>query len=171
MACKNVVAGLCPITEANLGDGVFPLRDWFDWNGKISIGSDSNIRLDPFEELRMLEYGQRLLYKSRCVAADRTQNSTGTRLIKSLYRGSSQSSGFKVGGLKVSDMADFIVLDANHPSVIHPEPETLWDRLIFSGSKEMIQDVFVGGVQVVSQGKHQDYHDALEGFSEVLLGR
>ncbi|MBW7876827.1 MAG: formimidoylglutamate deiminase [Candidatus Cloacimonetes bacterium] len=171
MARKNVVAGLCPITEANLGDGLFPLRKWLDLDGSISIGSDSNIRLDPFEELRLLEYGQRLTKKSRCVVADPNCPSTGMRLVRSLYKGSSQSSGFSVGGLKVGDMADFLVLDPSHPSLINPSIDTLWDRLIFSGSREMILNVFVGGEQVVHQGIHSDYKEALKGFSEVLLER
>ncbi len=151
---SGATVGICPITEANLGDGIFPMKDFLAEGGRIAIGSDSHIRIDPFEELRWIEYSQRYQLGSRACLSNQASPSPGYRLATECYRGGSQSLMLKTGFLKEGFHADFLVLRQDHPAMLRLNPETFWDELIFAGSRELVQEVYTSGNRVVSQGKH-----------------
>lgn len=111
IADSGAVAGLCPTTEANLGDGLFPLQQFLNKNGKISIGSDSHISIDVVEELRWLEYGQRLHHKKRSITTDQNNPFPAKRLYQACLKGGAQSMNVAIGALKKGQRADFIVLN------------------------------------------------------------
>jgi formimidoylglutamate deiminase len=152
---SGAVVGLCPTTEANLGDGIFPLRRLLDQRGVFGIGSDSNVCTSPTEELRWLEYGQRLRELRRNVAADRDEPSTGARLFGAALRGGRRALSRPIGAIAPGLRADVIVLDPGHPALIARDPATIPDAWIFSGGKSPIRDVMVGGRWVVREGKHE----------------
>ncbi|MEM7124002.1 MAG: formimidoylglutamate deiminase [Pseudomonadota bacterium] len=152
---SRAVAGLCPTTEANLGDGIFPLGLYMRGEGSFGIGSDSHISVSPIEELRWLEYVQRLRREIRNVAVTDRQRHVGMRLWHDTVAGGAQALGQPVGGLKVGNRADFIVVDGSHPLLIGRDGATLVDSLVFSGNQNPITDVFVGGEQVITEGSHE----------------
>lgn len=159
---SGATVGICPITEANLGDGIFPLKEFLQAGGTLAIGSDSHIRLDPFEELRWLEYSQRYRFEARACLADEQNLSVGHLLASRCYLGGAASLQMKVGALRTGHQADFIVLRTDHPSMLRQNPQTLWDELIFAGSRELVEAVYVGGVPVVFQGKHRLREEKLQ---------
>ncbi len=155
VASTGAVAGLCPTTEANLGDGFFPARDYLDCGGLFGIGSDSHISVDPVEELRWLEYGQRLLQRSRNVLGDpNAQSSTGRYLFDGAVLGGARACGRHTGRIEPGYRADLITLDTDHPILYGRERDALLDSWIFSGNAGRVRDVFVGGRQIVSNGIH-----------------
>jgi formimidoylglutamate deiminase len=155
LAATGAVAGLCPTTEANLGDGLFPAEAYFAQSGAFGIGSDSQISVDPVEELRWLEYGQRLIKRSRNVlTGGNGQTSTGRRLFSDAVLGGAQASGRASGRIEPGCRADLITLDTAHPLLYGREGDALLDSWIFSGNSSLVQDVFVGGRWVVSSGVH-----------------
>ncbi len=170
-ASSGVTAGLCPTTEANLGDGLFDLPRWLADNGALGVGSDSNISVSPVEELRWLEYGQRLRERQRNVSAsDRV--STGKRLFDAVIAGGAQSLG-RAGlngeaGLKPGARADIIVLDLAAPIFAGHSPETFIDTWIFSGNEALVTDVFVGGSHVVQAGRHHREKEIASRYRDVL---
>jgi formimidoylglutamate deiminase len=155
MARSGAGVVLCPGTEANLGDGVCDLRGWLDSGVPISVGSDSQVTRNWVEELRWLEYGQRLTRRERNVAAaSGTQPSTAARLFDTCTLGSAAPAGLKRWGLNVGARADFIVLNAR-ASGLHGVPQAAQlDALVFASHGEVFQDVFVAGRQVVHAGQH-----------------
>ena len=128
IAASGAVAGLCPTTEANLGDGLFPLKPYLDAGGVIGIGSDSHISVSPVEELRWLEYGQRLVTRHRNVSASATTPSTGETLLAHALAGGAQASGANIGRLDakhgVAPRADLVVLDDASPLLAVPATVT-----------------------------------------------
>jgi formimidoylglutamate deiminase len=160
---------LCPITEANLGDGIFPLVEFLEEGGQICIGSDSNIHLDPFEELRWLEYSQRYRYLKRACVSNPDEPSPGTVLARQAYRTGQKSLDLPVGFLRSGHQANFVVLRQDHPATIRKQTQTLWDEILFSSSKEIIDEVYVGGVRQVSQGQHRSRKSCFEDYSEAIL--
>ena len=168
LAASDAVAGLCPTTEANLGDGLFPLPDYLPSGGKLGIGSDSNVSVSPIEELRWLEYGQRLTRRERLVAASEDTPSTGARLITRALAGGAQALGRPTGRIEVGCRADFLVLDPDHPTLIERSGDGLLDSLVFAGNQNPVKDVVVGGRRVIRDGRHGaeeavllDYRNAL----------
>ena len=154
LAGSEAVAGLCPTTEANLGDGVFPAVGHLRAGGRIGIGSDSHVCVDPAEELRLLEYGQRLLHRGRNMLAGGEGQSTGAGLYTAAARGGAQALGFEAGVIAPGKRADLVVLD---PEAMGPAPspeDALLDRWIFSGPHRPVRHVFVAGRQVISDGRH-----------------
>lgn len=166
-AATGAVAGLCPTTEANLGDGLFDLRGWLDANGRFGIGSDSHVSVDPVEELRWLEYGQRLRERRRNVAGG-DGSSTGTRLFEAAVSGGARSLGRGEGGLRVGARADVVVLDAESPLFAGGGVETILDRWVFSGNVPVVSDVFVGGRRVVHEGRHSLEEDVARRYRLTL---
>lgn len=163
----QAVVGICPLTEANLGDGIFPMVTFMQGGGRIAMGSDSHIRIDPFEELRWIEYSQRYQLQRRACLADQHRVSPGFNLAQACYRGGEQSLQLKVGRLQQGFRADFIELDQHHPALLRQQPETLWDELIFAAGKEVVKNVYVGGIKRVSQGKHHDRDSKLAQLKRV----
>lgn len=154
IARSGATVALCPTTEANLGDGLFPLRDYLDAGGGWSIGSDSHISVSPVEELRWLEYGQRLVSHRRNIAVGEAQPSTGAHLFAQALAGGARSAGRPVGALAPGHRADFIVLDENAPILAGATPDDLLDRWVFSGNRPLVREVFAGGRRVVADGRH-----------------
>ncbi|MCH7564424.1 MAG: formimidoylglutamate deiminase [Gemmatimonadetes bacterium] len=154
LASSGAVAGLCPTTEANLGDGIFPLPDFLGAGGTIGIGSDSHVTVDPVGELRLLEYGQRLLWESRNVAARGRDQSTGAFLYQATLKGGARAAGRPVGALAEGHRADIVILDPDHPTLAGRTGDTLLDSWVFSATGSPVTDVMVGGRWVVRDGHH-----------------
>ncbi|MBM3928538.1 MAG: amidohydrolase family protein, partial [Sphingomonadales bacterium] len=145
-ARTGAVAGLCPITEANLGDGIFPGVEWLAAGGRFGIGSDSNVLIDAIEELRLLDYGQRLTRRVRNPLA--RGGSSGGRLYRGALAGGVQALGAP------GDAADFLTLDADHPALVGRQGDALLDALIFAAGRGVIRDVWRRGRRVVAGGRH-----------------
>jgi formiminoglutamate deiminase len=154
LARSGAVAGLCPITEANLGDGVFPAAPFAAVRGRFGIGSDSNVMIDAAEELRILEYGQRLTHRSRNVMAGIEGSSTGAELYRNALAGGAQALGTVDGALKVGAPADFIGLDMDHPAMASRAGDAVLDSWIFAARGGAVKNVWRRGRKVVSEGRH-----------------
>jgi formimidoylglutamate deiminase len=133
LAKSGAVVCVCPSTEANLGDGLFPLARYLEHDGRIAIGSDSHVSINPFEELRWLEYGQRLVSMTRNVAVHRRETHTGRSLFELAAEGGALAAGLAKHGLARGAPADLVVLDDDSPMLVGHEPESLLDALVFSG--------------------------------------
>jgi formimidoylglutamate deiminase len=156
LARSGAVAGLCPTTEANLGDGLFPLAAFQDAGGTPGIGSDSHISISPVEELRWLEYGQRLVTRHRNVAARQPGDSVAETLWRAALRGGAQASGLPTGELRDGARADLIVLDETSPLLAGRDARALLDSFIFAGNTPLVRDVMVGGCWQVRGFRHRD---------------
>lgn len=157
VAASGAVVGLCPTTEANLGDGLFPAETYLDHGGRWGIGSDSHISVSPLEELRWFEYGQRLAWRRRNVLAGEGEKaSVGARLYGEALAGGAQALGRPIGALEAGRRADLLVLDPDHPEVATMPKERLLDAVVFAGNRNPVRDVMVGGCWVVQKGRHRD---------------
>lgn len=155
MVESGCTVGICPITEANLGDGIFPLVSYLDQGGVFAIGSDSHVRIDPFEELRLLEYSQRYRdLKRNRVALESSNGSVGETLASQAYHGGKNSLGLQIGALQNDYYADFIVLNADVPCIRLKNKDNLMNEIIFNTSPRLIDEVYVSGIKRVSSGKH-----------------
>jgi formimidoylglutamate deiminase len=155
LAASGAVAGLCPTTEANLGDGLFPLAPYIAAGGRFGIGSDSHVSQSPVEELRWLEYGQRLQQRQRNVAHVPTQRSVGDFLWQAALAGGAQATGRRVGALAAGRRADLLVLDAQHPNLDGVDHAEVLGRMVFCGNDNLVRDVLCGGRWVVQSGRHR----------------
>ncbi len=153
LAQSGAVAGLCPVTEANLGDGIFPAGAYLKAGGRLGVGTDSNIHIDAAEELRQLEYSQRLHHKARNVLAE-PGRSTGRRLFDAAVASAAPVLARQVGALQLGNRADFVVLDTGHLSMLGRAGDTWLDSWIFAAGKEAVREVWAGGRRVVNQGRH-----------------
>ncbi|WP_199099527.1 formimidoylglutamate deiminase [Dyella sp. ASV21] len=156
LARSGAVAGLCPTTEANLGDGLFPLADYIDAHGVLGIGSDSHISVSPVEELRWLEYGQRLSTRHRNIAARQQGDSVGEMLWAASLRGGALAAGMPVGELRAGARADLLVLDDRAPVLAARDERSVIDSFLFAGNVPLVRDVMVGGEWVVRDFVHRD---------------
>ena len=156
LARSGAVAGLCPTTEANLGDGLFPLAAYQDAGGTLGIGSDSHISISPVEELRWLEYGQRLTSGHRNIAARAQGVSVGETLWRAALHGGAQASGLPVGELRIGARADLIVLDENSSLLAARDARSMLDSFLFAGNTPLVRDVMCGGEWVVRDFRHRD---------------
>jgi formimidoylglutamate deiminase len=156
IALSGAVAGLCPTTEANLGDGIFPLGAYLDAHGTLGIGSDSHISISPVEELRWLEYGQRLSSGHRNIAARGQGISVGETLWSAALRGGSQAAGLPIGELCRGARADLVVLDETSPLLVARDTRSMLDSLVFAGNTPLVRDVMCGGQWVVRDFHHRD---------------
>jgi len=168
VAKSGAVVCLCPSTEANLGDGLFRLQPYLQNGGRIAIGSDSHVTVNPFEELRWLEYGQRLAAQERNVAAVRTRN-TGRSLYEQAVAGGAVAAGDQDGGrLEVGARADLIVLDDHSPMLVGHGADSLLDALVFSGFTLPIDRVMVDGDWKVVNGIHSDAENARQHYAATI---
>ena len=164
-ARSGAVAGLCPSTEANLGDGLFDFATWRGHGGAWGIGSDSHACVNAAEELLLLEYGQRLATRQRNVGADAAQRHVATALTLAAVQGGAQASGRRTGGLAVGEQADFVVLDADHIALQGLSASDMLSSHVFASHRtSAIDAVWVGGRQRVERGRHAMHHDAAAGF-------
>jgi formiminoglutamate deiminase len=155
LARTGAVAGLCPLTEANLGDGIFDAEQYIAARGRFGIGSDSNIELDAAAELRQLEYNQRLRQRARNVLALREGESVGRRLYADALAGGAQALGRAIGALKPGQRADIVVIDAKHPDLAAAKGDLWLDKYMFVAGRRLIRTVFVGGAKLVDAGAHK----------------
>jgi formimidoylglutamate deiminase len=156
LARSGAVAGLCPTTEANLGDGLFPLATYQDAGGTLGIGSDSHISISPVEDLRWLEYGQRLATRHRNVAARHEGDSVGETLWRAALRGGAQASGLPIGELRDGARADLIVLDETSPLLAARDARSVLDSFLFAGNTPLVRHVMTGGRWQVRDFVHHD---------------
>ena len=177
LARSGAVAGLCPTTEANLGDGLFPLADYIDGGGVLGSGADSHISVSPVEELRWLEYGQRLVTRHRNIAARREGASVGQTLWRAALKGGAQAAGLPIGALLPDHRADLLVLDDGSPLLAAREEAALLNSIIFAGNTPLVRDVMSGGRWVVKDFRHHDeariaqrYRDTVQRLRQLPPG-
>ncbi|MCH2547990.1 MAG: amidohydrolase family protein, partial [Alphaproteobacteria bacterium] len=166
LAKVGVTAGLCPSTEGNLGDGIFPAQHYLQEGGAFGIGTDSHIAINPADELRMLEYGQRLAHQSRAMLS--LEISCGRTLWQRAVNGGSRALGAATTGITEGEAADFIALDCSSPIFAAKRHDTLLDTAIFGLPQLPVQDVFVKGCKVVENGRHPQENSAAQGFRTVM---
>ncbi len=167
LAASGAVVCLCPSTEGNLGDGLFPLERFLPAGGRIAIGSDSHVTINPFEELRWLEYAQRLHSESRNVTSVEDPH-VGRELFRRVLAGGAQAAGQSRFGLAPGAPADLVVLDAGDPMLAGHGPATLLDALLFSGYRVPIERVMVHGEWKVAGGRHVDRTRTARDFAAAL---
>ena len=161
IARSGATVAICTTTEANLGDGFFPLPNYLDAGGRWGIGSDSNSSISPVEELRWLEYGQRLRTQQRNIAVSAGVPSVGETLLQGVVASANDSTGF--------DAADRVILDGDAPILAGATRADVVDRWLFSGNRNIVREVAIGGVRVVENGRHRErdsiasrYRDAMK---------
>lgn len=152
LAKTGAVAGLCPITEANLGDGIFDAPGWLAAGGMFGVGTDSNVRIALAEELRVLEYSQRLNLKARAVMAD--QRSTGRQLWEEAAKGGAQAAGRGSGTIAVGEWADLVALETGDLRLDGLQGDQLLDAFIFAGRDGLVTDLWSAGRHIVQGGRH-----------------
>jgi formimidoylglutamate deiminase len=155
-------------TEANLGDGFFDATRFLRLEGRLCIGSDSQSTVSPSEELRWLEYEQRLRKKRRGVLAARSEAHVGTRLWRDAAQNGARAIGQPVGEIAVGKRADWLVLDTSHPAMAGAAQDGALDRLLFAGADKAIRDVMVGGRWVVKDYQHSADEPARADFARVM---
>jgi len=168
MAASGAVVGLCPTTEANLGDGLFPFAEYLTEAGRFAVGTDAHVGVSPVGELRMLEYGQRLARRARNVAAGRSDRSSGRVLLDGVLAGGAAAAGRPIGVLAAGARADLVVLDPSHPVLAGRSADEVVDSWVFSGDDTPVRDVMVGGRWVVRDGRHVHEEEILEGFRATV---
>jgi len=168
LAATGAVAGLCPTTEASLGDGCFPLPAWLAAGGRFGIGTDSHVGTSARDELRLLETGQRLLLQSRAVAATGAAPHPGRRLLDGALAGGAQASGRALGAIAAGLRCDLVELDGEHPSLIGHSGDRLLDAWVFAGQANPIRTVIAGGRRVVEAGRHVAGRAIGEAFARVM---
>jgi formimidoylglutamate deiminase len=154
IAATKATVCLSVTTEANLGDGFFDAARFLKLGGRLCVGSDSQATVCPAEELRWLEYQQRLRKKRRAVLADKRDPHVGTRLWRDAARHGAQAIGQPAGTIEVGRRADWLVLDGTHPSMAGSVPDNALDHLVFAGGSAAIRDVMVAGRWVVKDRRH-----------------
>jgi formimidoylglutamate deiminase len=168
LAQSGAVAGLCPTTEANLGDGIFPAVQFMKQGGAIAIGSDSQISISPAEDLRVLEYSQRLRDRTRNALASGAGTSTGRTLLDAVLKGGAQCLDQPMGVIKVGERCDIVVLDDEYPAMIGREQDAAIDAWIFSAGNAAVKDVIVSGNHVVKSRHHFDEFRIQRRFTETV---
>lgn len=165
----GAVAGLCPVTEANLGDGIFGAEPFLAAGGRFGVGSDSNVLIDMSEELRWLEYGQRLAAKGRNRIGRAPGMSSGQVLFDGALAGGAQALGI-VGGIAPGRSADLVSLDADHPSLAGKPAEQILDAFLFASGRGAIDCVWRRGECVVRGGRHRARDAVAERYRRAIAG-
>lgn len=169
LAASGATAALCPITESSLGDGIFDGVRYLQAGGRFAIGSDSNIRIALAEELRTLEYSQRLRDRSRAALAA-AEFSTGRVLYEGALKGGAVAGGRESGALQPGLWADLLALDENAADLVGRSGDALLDTWIFAGDDRLVRDVWSAGRRMVREGRHQD-HEAITARYAALMRR
>jgi formiminoglutamate deiminase len=169
LAASGAVAGLCPVTEANLGDGIFPAVRYLGAGGRFGVGTDSNILIDAPGELRAVEYSQRLAHRRRALLADEGEPSVGQKLFATAQAGGAQALGV-TGGLAVGASADMMSLDLDHPALAGAASDTVLDHWIFAARHGAIDCVWRGGRKWVEGGRHVAAGAIAERYRRTIAG-
>jgi formimidoylglutamate deiminase len=168
IVASKAIAGICPTTEANLGDGIFPTTEFLAEKGTIAIGSDSHISVNPVEELRWLEYAQRLIKQQRAILVSDDEASVGRNLWQQAALGGAQSTNSNTGELAIGKQADLIVLDTSKVALFAHDDQHLLDSMIFASQQNMVNDVMVNGHWVIKAGVHELGQKSEQAFSLLL---
>ncbi len=166
---KEAIAGICPTTEANLGDGIFPTTEFLAEKGTIAIGSDSHISVNPIEELRWLEYAQRLIKQQRAILASEEEASVGQNLWQRAAVGGAQSTNSDTGCLAIGKQADLLVLDMDSTKLFANANQHLLDSMIFASQQNPVSDVMVNGVWHIKAQQHAGQEQASDNFANLLI--
>jgi formimidoylglutamate deiminase len=167
LAQSGAVAGLCPITESSLGDGIFDAIRWCDSAGAFAIGSDSNIRISLSEELRTLDYSQRLRDGTRAALATQSQ-STGRRMFEGIVKGGAQASGRQTGRIETGYWADMLALNTNSEFMWGREEDAALDAWIFTGDDRLVTDVWSAGRHMVQAGVHTRRNEIVAAYKDTI---
>jgi formimidoylglutamate deiminase len=167
LAGTGAVAGLCPVTEANLGDGIFEAQHWFGNRGAIAIGSDSNIRISLTEELRALEYSQRLRDRARAVLSQ-PDRSTGRFLFEAISKGGATAAKRTSGRIEEGVLADLLALDIDSLCLAGLAGDSLLDSYIFTGDDRLVTDVWAAGRHLVRNGQHVKRDQIVEKYRQTM---
>jgi formimidoylglutamate deiminase len=167
LAQRGAGAGAWPTTEANLGDGIFAAADFLGAGGRFAIGSDSHVSIGVADELRLLEYGQRLLSQRRAVLASDDEASPGQRLYVDAASGGAQALGIEAGRIEPGRRADLVVLDREQPIFWNKQPAQVLDAWIFAGDARCVRDVMVGGDWRVRERRHPREGEAARRFRDA----
>ncbi|MGY3590598.1 formimidoylglutamate deiminase [Bradyrhizobium sp. USDA 4341] len=165
LAGSGAVAGLCPVTEASLGDGIFSAREFLAAGGRFGIGTDSNVLVGVADELRQLEYGQRLKHRERNVLSGPPGASTGRALFDHALAGGAQALAQTNAGLVPGARADIVTLDTAHPSLAGRSSDAVLDGWLFASGSDAIDCVWAGGDKLVTGGRHRLRDKARERFN------
>jgi formimidoylglutamate deiminase len=168
LAASGAAVGLCPTTEANLGDGIFDFAEWFEAQAPWSIGGDSHVSVSPFEELRALEWSQRLRTRTRNVTASQAAPDVAANLWRGAAAGGAQASGHPAGALAKGRRADLVVLDGTLEDFTALPAPSMLGVAMFSGNRNRVHDVYVAGEHVVAAGRHAREEEAREAFRATL---
>jgi formimidoylglutamate deiminase len=168
LARSGAVAGICATTEGDLGDGFFNAAPFLRAGGWLGIGGDSHVVVDPFLELRLFEYGQRLKLERRNVLAFAVRESLGARLYRSACAGGARSLGQKIGRLEAGQRADWIVLNTDDPALAEHDADGLLDAAIFGPARAPVRDVMVAGHWRVREGRHPVAEESLRRYRTVM---
>jgi formimidoylglutamate deiminase len=168
LAASGAVTGLCPTTEANLGDGVFPLLDYLGAGGRFGVGSDSNVSTSPVEELRWLEYVARLHRRARNVTETEAGRSVGAGLLRRAGSGGAQALGLAAPAIAPGMDADLVVLDTGHPSLVGRSGDSILDSWLFSGNATPVRDVMVKGRWAVRDFRHVRGAEIARNFTRTM---
>lgn len=168
LAKSGAVAGLCPVTEANLGDGIFPAAAYLAAGGRFGLGTDSNVLIDPAAELRGLEYAQRLTHRARNVLASAAGRSTGRALFDRALAGGAQALAAEPAGLRAGATADLVSLDPGHPALAGRAGDFVLDSWIFAGSRGAVDTVWRHGEKLVENGRHKERDGVAARYRETL---
>jgi len=168
IAKNGVTVGLCPTTEANLGDGIFPAAEFLDKGGIIGIGSDSQISVSPIQELRLLDYTQRLRLRKRTVLAPSDGGSNGRHLLEASVTGGRRAEGERLDGIAPGARGDLIEIASDRIEYETLTKDQTLDTWIFSSAANAVRNVIVGGVQVVKDFDHAGYMPAAQALRGAL---
>ncbi len=168
LAASGAIAGLCPITEANLGDGIFDGVRYVGAGGRFGVGSDSNLRISLSEELRSLEYSQRLAHKGRALLASPAQ-STGRALYQGACTGGAIAVGRASGAIAVGLWADLVALDCSGPDMAASAGDTVLDTFIFASDDRLVAEVWSAGRHIVTGGRHVARASVVAAYARVIL--
>jgi formimidoylglutamate deiminase len=167
LAGCGAVAGLCPTTEANLGDGIFPAEAYLKEGGALGVGSDSHVCVSPWEELRLLEYGQRLATRKRARLCSEIMPSVGRTLFTQAIASGAQALGLGSGAIAPGQRADLVALSTDDPLLAGKEGDRLLDTLIFAVTPR-ITDLWVAGKNVIKGGHHPLEEESARALREVM---
>jgi formimidoylglutamate deiminase len=167
MSKSQSVVGLCPTTEANLGDGFFEAEKFKELGGRMGIGSDSHIAVDPRSELRLIEYAMRLREQRRAILCQ-DDVSCGQWLYTNFAANGARALGRLTGRIVVGNRADMVVLDNRHPAMFDSDPQTIFDKLVFFELRNPVARVMVGGKWSVNEGRHLLAEESLVAFNRLM---